>query len=94
MSYMPPLMALVLGVSATALAADPAPQLLTYPTFELAVPHVDLETCPASMQVDDGFCRATLANDGVHVFAFAYDGDSPMIGVAHFEADEMAAILQ
>lgn len=69
-------------MAAPALADTPMP--LTYEVFETAVAHVDLQTCPAELARDGVFCRATLNHDEVHVFAFSFDGDSPMIGFATY----------
>ena len=94
MPLLPPLAALLFGVSAlTAAAETPAPMPLTYEAFEAAVPHVDLANCPASLQATDTFCRATLANDAIHVFAFSLNGDSPLTGFASFDAEALPGLL-
>ena len=50
MKLMPPLAALLFGVSTLSVsAASETAMPLTYETFEEAVPHVDLEACPASL---------------------------------------------
>jgi hypothetical protein len=92
MRTLPPLAALLFGVSALTASAETA-MPLTYDTFEVAVPHVDLEECPPSLQAAETFCRATLANDAIHVFAFAEGGDSPLIGFTSFAADSLPALL-
>lgn len=92
MTYLPSLSAIAVATLATAAAADTMP--LTYDVFEVSVPHVDLETCPASMAAENTFCRATLASDAVHVFAFSEDGDSPMVGFASFETEALAGALE
>jgi hypothetical protein len=48
---------------------------LPYPVFEFAVPHIDLDTCPAEVAAEGAFCRASIANDALHVFVFAEDGE-------------------
>jgi hypothetical protein len=51
------------------------PLALDYATFEAAVPHLDLEQCPAELAGDGRFCRATFNHDEMHVFAFDEHGD-------------------
>ena len=43
---------------------------LTYETFEFAVPHSDLEKCPAGMGVEKAFCRVSVVAEVATVFAF------------------------
>ena len=66
---------------------------LTYEQFEIAVPHVDLETCPADFVAADVFCRATLNLDSIHVFAFADEGEQPLVGFATFDGGALAQAL-
>lgn len=66
----------------------------TYETFEAAVPHLDLETCPKSLPQVDSFCRAAIRNEEIHVFAFSLNGDSPMVGFASFSAEGLDALLE
>lgn len=65
-------------------AADCA---LSYPAFEFAVPHVDLETCPEAMATAGVFCRASLAGDALHVFAFAEAGEQCLVALRSFDED-------
>ncbi|WP_300030793.1 hypothetical protein [uncultured Roseobacter sp.] len=74
-------------------AAETEPMPLTYAVFEASVPHVDLETCPEGMAGEDIFCRATLAHEELHIFAFATDGDSPLVGFASFDAERLPELL-
>ena len=88
------LVTLVFATTGTALFADNADTMpLTYETFEVSVPHVDLDDCPDSLAKAEVFCRATLANDQVHVFAFSEAGDAPLVGFASFDADRLPALL-
>ena len=90
-----PLTALLFGVSTTVTMAGTQDVMpLTYDVFEAAIPHVDLADCPASLAGEDIFCRATLASDAIHVFAFTEDNDSPLVGFATFETDSMAELLK
>ena len=65
---------LLIAFGVAALAATQASAqtqcALTYPIFEGAIPHLDLEKCPADLNRAGAFCRATAANDAVHVFVF------------------------
>ncbi|MFX0544646.1 hypothetical protein ACEWPL_003785 [Roseovarius sp. S1116L3] len=87
----------VLAASALALTATPLfaenSGRLTYDQFELAVPHMDLATCPPSMEQEDSFCRATLRHDEIHVFAFRNEGDQPMTGFKSFPAEGLSTLL-
>ncbi len=75
----------------TAVAACP----MSYDTFELAVPHLDLETCPAELAVDGTFCRAAMALHGLAVYQFADDeGERCLVRVVRFEEDEVALTLR
>ncbi|MCL4189907.1 MAG: hypothetical protein KJZ85_20095 [Rhodobacteraceae bacterium] len=70
---------------AAALAALPAAAFeMTYELFEAAVPHLDLEDCPAALSGPDRFCRLAIGHDAMHVFAFAVEGAQPLVGVESF----------
>ncbi len=58
---------------------------LTYAVFEAAVPHADLEGCPAAFDPEAVFCRITLANNMAHVFVFDNDGDQPLLAVKSYD---------
>jgi hypothetical protein len=60
---------------------------MTYPVFEEAIPHVDLAECPSSLAAEDRFCRATIGGDMIHVFAFGFDGDQPLLGYEAFSTE-------
>lgn len=66
--------------------AESAPAVLTYENFELAVPHVDLASCPAEFEDGNHFCRATVSHAEMHVFIFSYDGDMPFVGMRTYPA--------
>ncbi len=84
--------AIVLGLTVTAADAGDA-QPLTYEMFEAAVPHIDLETCPADLAKQDTFCRASILHEEIHVFAFSLDGDSPLVGFKSYEASGVETLL-
>jgi hypothetical protein len=67
---------------------------LGYPAFEFAVPHVDLETCPAAMAAEDVFCGASIASDALHVFAFAEDGEQCLVALQSFDEDAFTIDLR
>lgn len=81
------------GAQSTGGSDAPEPMTLTYEAFEIAVPHTDLETCPASLATEGVFCRATLNLEEIHVFAFLEAGEQPLVEVAHFPADGLTGIL-
>jgi hypothetical protein len=58
---------------------------MTYSVFEFAVPHLDLKDCPVGLARPGAFCRATTANDAVHVFVFAQDGDQCLLAVKSYK---------
>ncbi|MBB1492836.1 hypothetical protein H5395_15130 [Paracoccus sp. MC1854] len=60
---------------------------MTYEIFEATVEHGDMPECPAAMAQEGRFCRVVLQNDMLHVFAFAEDGDQPMIAVMEYPLD-------
>jgi hypothetical protein len=67
---------------------------LTYAQFEAAVPHMDLDSCPAALTQENTFCRVTLRHDEIHVFVFSEADDSPMIAFKSYPADGLAGLLQ
>lgn len=62
--------------------------VFTYAVFEAAVPHADLENCPAQFDPDAVFCRITLAAGMANIFVFAHDGDQPLLAVKSYELDD------
>ena len=87
----PALLALPLAAMAATVPALPAAAELLYADFEIAVPHLDLDACPAEIaEAADQpvFCRVTLGHDSLHVFAFAEAGDRPFLLMrTYFEED-------
>lgn len=79
---------------ATTAYGDTVPLTLTYDIFEASVAHLDLAVCPEGLPQMDSFCRAAVLHDTVHVFAFATDEDSPLIGYAAFDAPDLGPSLQ
>ena len=74
-------------VAAPAMADDAG--LLTYELFETAIAHVNLEECPGDLAGEGHFCRMTMNNDAMHVFAFTEEGEQAMVGIRSYYADEM-----
>lgn len=76
----------VIGVIAAATSPAPAQNTcpLTYSVFEFAVPHLDLEKCPADLARAGAFCRVSTANDAVHVFVFADKGEQCLLSVKSY----------
>lgn len=76
------------AVSASAWAQADAPCAFPYEKFEIAVPHVDMAACPASMSgPEPRFCRAAAGGDFLHVYAFAEDGAQCLLQVESFDED-------
>lgn len=65
-----------------------------YMTFEYAVPHVDLEACPAGVADGAVFCRASIAGDQLHVFVFEEGGDQCLVKVASYFEGEFAITIE
>jgi hypothetical protein len=77
----------ITGLAATQ-AGGQAACPLTYAIFELSVPHLDLKECPTGLARPGAFCRASTANDLVHVFVFAGDGDQCLLAVKSYKDGE------
>lgn len=65
-----------------ALAQSTCP--LTYEKFEFAVPHADLDECPKDLAHEGAFCRVSIANGAVHVFAFEEKGEQCLLAVKSY----------
>lgn len=57
---------------------------MNYPTFEVAIPHLDLPACPKDLARPNTFCRVTTANDAVHVFVFEEKGKQCLLAVKSY----------
>lgn len=91
--------ATTLTIAPTITLADAAPLALSYEIFEASVPHIDLAACPEGLEVagvaaDDLFCRATVHEDGFHVFVFTYSGDSPAIAFRSYPVEGVETLLK
>ena len=75
-----------------AVAAQDCP--MTYETFEVAVPHIDLESCPETMAMDGTFCRATVGGDRVHIFSFAETDDQCLRQVKSFDEESFTLTVE
>lgn len=80
----PFLVAFGIAALAATQAAAQTQCALTYPIFEGAIPHLDLEKCPADLARADAFCRVTTANDQVHVFVFEEKGKQCLLAVKSY----------
>jgi hypothetical protein len=86
-----PVLAAALSLLAAPVAlAQPAACPLPYKVFETAVPHLDMEACPASVDGKGAFCRVTLGHDAMHVFAFTESGDQCLRSVTSFETGKFS----
>jgi hypothetical protein len=86
---------LVLAAFATAspALADEPPLPFTYEYFEAAVVHVDLAQCPESLAAEGRYCRVTVVNDQINVFAFSEAGDQPLVAFRSWPADLMTGLM-
>ncbi len=55
---------------------------------------MDLEDCPGDLSSPGVFCRMTVANETVHVFAFSEEGDLPLVGFKSYEEDDYQIVLK
>lgn len=76
-----------------AVSADTATPF-TYKMFEESVPHLDVEVCPKALQGSNRFCRVSLANDALHVYAFSTDGDQPLLGFQSYTKDKYELLFK
>ncbi len=79
---------LILGFALAVLTLSSAPAQeacpLNYKFFELAIPHLDLPSCPKDIARPGAFCRVTTANDAVHVFVFEEKGRQCLLAVKSY----------
>ena len=68
---------------------------VSYALFEGAVPHIDLESCPASMGIEetDVICRASVANDMLTVYAFEDHGFMCLKALRSYESSEFKVTI-
>lgn len=78
----------VLAMFAATPAFSQAACPLPYAAFEAAVPHVDLERCPASVPQHNALCRVVINQGQLHLFVFAEDGDQCLISVRTLTQDD------
>ncbi|MGB4826548.1 MAG: hypothetical protein WBP18_04610 [Paracoccaceae bacterium] len=91
----PPLLAVAASLSAAfpAAAEDPVPLPMTYAMFEQSIPHQDLAVCPEPLAAPGRFCRLTTFNGGLNVFAFAEDGDQPLVAFQTWPTDLLEGLM-
>lgn len=86
----------LLIVTATAMLALPASAqdhaAFTYADFEVSVPHIDLDDCPAGLAEGDVFCRITMNNDALHIYVFEGGGDQNFV-LVHTRYEEEFQLL-
>ena len=83
---------IALGITAFAAAQAGAQSAcpMTYETFEFAIPHLDLEKCPADLARAGAFCRVTTVNDSVHVFVFEEKDKQCLLAVKSYSEYEIS----
>ncbi|MBL4927452.1 hypothetical protein [Fuscibacter oryzae] len=89
------LVAVLSALPIAALADGKAPEAFTlkYEMFEQGIAHVDLQVCPEPLQAPGRFCRATLINGMINVFAFDEKGDQPLVGFQSWNAALLDGLL-
>lgn len=88
------LVSLASTIGGSSAAADEPSCPMTYSAFEYAVPHLDLEECPAALARDGAFCRASVASDALHVFVFALEGEQCLLAVQSYNEDEFTLAVR
>ncbi len=83
----------IVALAATPVAAQDACPM-NYEFFEYAVPHLDLETCPADLKREDAFCRASVGNDKVHVYVFRESGSQCLVATKSYGPDDFKLSLK
>lgn len=88
--------ALSVLASITAITSTTAAQhcAITYETFEVAVPHIDLESCPGGKAEKGVFCRAATGGDRLHIFHFSGDGDLCLLRVESLDEDQFSLAVK
>jgi hypothetical protein len=81
-------LALCMMLALAGSASGQTPCALSYEVFEFAVPHLDLETCPADLARASAFCRASVGQDAVHVFVFSDEGDRCLVATKSYRGGE------
>lgn len=79
-------------VSPTLACAASCP--MTYAQFQAAIPHVDLDICPDALAGKDRFCRASIAAEQLHVFAFDFEGDKCLVGMTSLEEGQFSVEIK
>jgi hypothetical protein len=87
------ILAAALTAAVTPAFADEAPLPFTYEDFEAAVAHVDLAQCPGELAAEGRFCRVTVVNDKINVFAFTETGDQPLVAFKSWSADLLTGLM-
>jgi hypothetical protein len=82
------LLAALVAIAFASQTQAQTPCAMTYETFEFAVPHLDLESCPKDLARKGAFCRASAANDAVHVFVFSEEGDRCLLSARSYQVGQ------
>ena len=79
------------AASGESIGQTPCP--MTYAQFEFAIPHLDVESCPAALSGAGRFCRASTSDDQVHVFAFEEAGAQCLIAMVSLDEEGFTLTL-
>ncbi len=58
---------------------------LSYETYEISVPHNDLDACPDSIGLDNAYCRVSVAAETATIYAFSEETDCLLASRVFFE---------
>jgi hypothetical protein len=84
----------VIALAAGSALAQTAPCPMTYAAFEFAVPHLDLDKCPADLAREGVFCRASTGHDAVHVFVFSRSGDQCLLALKSYKEGQYEFVVK
>ncbi|MEM7499856.1 MAG: hypothetical protein AAF371_17930 [Pseudomonadota bacterium] len=80
------------GWAASGQDATPCP--MTNAQFDLAIPHLDIATCPAPLNGEDQSCRAPTSDDQGHVLAFEAEGEQCVIAMTSLDEHGFQLMLK
>ncbi|KIT17438.1 hypothetical protein [Jannaschia aquimarina] len=67
---------------------------LPYETYEIAVPHTDLETCPSAIDAPEGsYCRVSVVAEVATIFVFA-EADDCLVSTQALYEEEFALTFE
>jgi len=77
----------------TALFAQERDCPMTYDVYEVGVPHTDLETCPASIDIEEAYCQVSVVAEIATVFVFS-EADDCLVASRNYFEDEFTLDIE